>query len=58
MTANTLARTWLFKAGLTGIRPSWWNAPTSHSSGGSPDFFQLRTRTLRLTATGTILSLA
>jgi hypothetical protein len=24
MTANTLARTWLFKAGLTGIRPSWW----------------------------------
>jgi hypothetical protein len=24
MTANTLARTWLFKAGLTGIRLSWW----------------------------------
>jgi hypothetical protein len=24
MTANALARTWLFKAGLTGIRPIWW----------------------------------
>jgi hypothetical protein len=24
MPANTLARSWLFKAGLTGIRPAWW----------------------------------
>jgi hypothetical protein len=24
MTSNTLARAWLFRAGLTGIRPAWW----------------------------------
>jgi hypothetical protein len=24
MTANTLARAWLFRAGLTGIKLAWW----------------------------------
>jgi hypothetical protein len=24
MTANTLAKAWLFRAGLTGVKPTWW----------------------------------
>jgi hypothetical protein len=24
MPSNTLARSWLFKAGLTGTKPAWW----------------------------------
>jgi hypothetical protein len=24
MAASTLAKTWLFRAGLTGIKPAWW----------------------------------
>jgi hypothetical protein len=24
MHSNTLARSWLFKSGLTGIKPAWW----------------------------------
>ena len=24
MTVNTLAKAWLFRAALTGIKPAWW----------------------------------